>query len=85
MAKTTTKATAAELQATDGAADYEITELAPPRIAGRRIAEGQTDIRLTEEEARAELLAGHIRPKGMPRRQRKADEPQQGTAALNAD
>lgn len=42
---------------------YDITDKAPPRIALQRIEKGQTEIRLTEEQARAELLAGHIRPK----------------------
>ena len=47
----------------DGKIAYDITDKAPPRIALQRIAEGQTEIRLTEDQARAELLAGHIRPK----------------------
>ncbi|MDG3580417.1 hypothetical protein P7F60_28975 [Rhizobium sp. YJ-22] len=47
----------------DGKIAYDITDKAPPRIALQRIEKGQTEIRLTEEQARAELLAGHIRPK----------------------
>lgn len=47
----------------DGKIAYEIIPPAPPRIALQRIEEGQTEIRLTEEQARAEVLAGHIRPK----------------------
>lgn len=47
----------------DGKIAYDITDKAPTRIALQRIEEGQTEIRLTEEQARAELLAGHIRPK----------------------
>lgn len=47
----------------DGKTTYDITDKAPPRIALQRIGKDQTEIRLTEEQARAELLAGHIRPK----------------------
>jgi hypothetical protein len=52
----------------DGRTVYEITDKAPPYMAGRRL-NGATEIALTDEEARAELLALHIRPKGMPARQ----------------
>ncbi|GLR51273.1 hypothetical protein KYK30_20570 [Shinella yambaruensis] len=45
---------------------YEVTDKAPPYVAGRRL-NGAAEIALFEDEARAELLAGHIRPKGMPR------------------
>ncbi|MDM9647754.1 hypothetical protein [Rhizobium sp. S163] len=41
---------------------YTITETAPPRIAGRRLEVDQKTIELTESQARAELLAGHIVP-----------------------
>lgn len=49
----------------DGKITYAITDKAPPRIALQRIEKGQTEIRLTEEQARAELLAGHIRPQAV--------------------
>lgn len=45
----------------DGRLDYTVTEKAPPRVAGRRVTFGET-IRLTEAEARGELLALHIEP-----------------------
>lgn len=47
----------------DGKIAYEIVRPAPPRIALQFVAEDQTEIRLTEVQARAEVLAGHIRPK----------------------
>ena len=40
---------------------YIVTELAGPKVAGRRVAHGDT-IELTEAEARAELIAGVIAP-----------------------
>ena len=43
----------------DGRLNYTVTEKAPPRVAGRRVMSGET-IRLTEAEARGELLALHI-------------------------
>lgn len=45
----------------DGTMDYIVAEKAPPRVAGRRVKAGET-IRLTEEQARSELLALHILP-----------------------
>lgn len=45
----------------DGRIEYTVTASAPPRVAGRRVKPGET-IRLTEPEARAELLALHITP-----------------------
>lgn len=47
----------------DGKIAYEIVRPAPPRIALQFVSEEQTEIRLTEVQARAEVLAGHIRPK----------------------
>lgn len=86
MAKATTKNASGQISAEDGKADYEITALAPARIAGQRRAEEQTEIRLTEEEARAELLAGHIRPKGLPpRKDRKPTEPEIENPASNEE
>lgn len=41
---------------------YLITETAPSHVAGERV-DGRKEIELTERQARAELLAGHIRPK----------------------
>ena len=45
----------------DGKEDYEILPNPPRFIALQLIRKGQTTIRLTEAEARAEVLAGHIR------------------------
>lgn len=65
MAKTAkTKADLTEATATastDGVQTYVVTETAPARVAGRRVKDGDT-IELSEEEARGELLALHIRP-----------------------
>lgn len=58
-----TAAPAAPAAIDDGKIAFDITDKAPPRIALQRIGKDQTEIRLTEEQARAELLAGHIRPK----------------------
>jgi hypothetical protein len=59
----------------DGRTIYDITKTAPPFVAGRRV-NGAVDIALFDHEASAELLAGHIWPKGMPRKERvkKADD-----------
>ncbi|MFC6447165.1 hypothetical protein [Shinella zoogloeoides] len=51
----------AALPADDGRIEYTVTATAPPRVAGRRVKPGDT-LRLTEEEARGELLALHIAP-----------------------
>ena len=40
---------------------YIVTELAGPKVAGRRVTHGDT-IGLTEAEARTELIAGVIAP-----------------------
>lgn len=48
----------------DGRSDYVVTEKAPMRVAGRRVQAGDV-LQLTEAEARGELLALHIRPKGL--------------------
>lgn len=39
---------------------YTVTELAGPRVAGRAVKPGQR-IELTAEEARFEVLAGHLK------------------------
>ncbi|MCY1705241.1 hypothetical protein [Pannonibacter sp. SL95] len=44
-----------------GVADYIVTDTAPPRVAGRRVAAGDI-LQLTEDQARSELIALHIRP-----------------------
>lgn len=49
---------------TDGRSAYVVTDKAPPRVAARRVQAGDV-LQLTEEEARAELLALHIRPEGL--------------------
>lgn len=46
----------------DGRTEYLVTKTAPSRVAGRRVKAGDT-VRLTEAEARGELLALHIEPK----------------------
>ncbi|WP_311272385.1 MULTISPECIES: hypothetical protein [unclassified Rhizobium] len=48
-------------QADDGRAEYQITKDAPLRVAGRRVKAGDK-LRLTEDEALAELIALHIEP-----------------------
>lgn len=73
----TATASAFEPQKTeDGRTVYDITEAAPPFVAGRRVNDA-TDIALFDHQASAELLAGHIWPKGMPRKERvkNADAP----------
>tara|TARA_R110002020_G_scaffold15555_35_gene55427 strand:- start:7809 stop:8102 length:294 start_codon:yes stop_codon:yes gene_type:complete len=47
----------------DGRRAYEVTDRAPPKVAGRRV-KAKDELLLTEEEARAEILAGAIVPKG---------------------
>jgi len=47
--------------ADDGRIEYTVTDRAPSRVAGRRVKPGDT-LRLTEAEARGELLALHIAP-----------------------
>lgn len=49
----------------DGRSAYVVTDKAPMRVAGRGVKVGDV-LQLTEEEARAELLALHIRPEGLP-------------------
>lgn len=55
------KTAAAPINANDRAI-YLIAEKAPPYIAGERVGD-RKEIELTERQARAELLAGHILPK----------------------
>jgi len=59
MAKKTTPAATSDAETK---ATYSITDKAPARIAGVRIQSGQKTIDLTEHQARAELLSGHIVP-----------------------
>jgi propanediol dehydratase small subunit len=47
-----------------GAKTYVVTEKAPPRVAGKRVKAGDS-ITLTDDQARAELLALHIRPEAV--------------------
>ncbi|MBB3461978.1 hypothetical protein [Rhizobium sp. BK377] len=54
--------TAAALTSPTDKAIYVIAERAPPYIAGERVGD-RKEIELTEHQARAELLAGHILPK----------------------
>ena len=54
-------ASAAVSPETDVRSAYVVSDKAPPRVAGRRVQAGDV-LQLTEEEARAELLALHIRP-----------------------
>ena len=54
---------------------YVVTESAGPKVAGRRATPGD-ELRLTEFEARAELLAGSLRPKeSKPAAETIAEEP----------
>ncbi|CAH0339573.1 hypothetical protein [Rhizobium sp. CECT 9324] len=65
MAKATKTTTKSEEQAApidDGKLDYVVTDRAPMKVAGRRVKAGET-LRLSEDEARGELLALHITPK----------------------
>lgn len=68
----------------DGRTIFEVTEKAPPYIAGKRM-NGATEIALTEDQARAELLAGHIWPKGMPRKARHANKADEAAAEAGAE
>lgn len=61
--KTSATATAAQITATADRVTYDITETAPPYIAGQRVGD-RKEIELAEDQARNELLSGHIRPKG---------------------
>ena len=67
MAKTPkhTSAAAKEAVLVDGRAAYIVANNAPQRVAGRRVAPGET-LMLTASEARAELLALHISPVNDP-------------------
>jgi len=47
-----------------GTKSYLVTEKAPPRVAGKRVKAGDS-ITLTDDQARAELLALHIRPEAI--------------------
>lgn len=47
-----------------GAKTYVVKEKAPPRVAGKRVKAGDS-ITLTDDQARAELLALHIRPEAV--------------------
>lgn len=47
----------------DGRSAFTVTEAAGPRVAGKRVKAGET-IRLTEDEARSELVFGTIERKG---------------------
>lgn len=47
-----------------GAKIYVVTEKAPPRVAGKRVKAGDS-ITLTDDQARGELLALHIRPEAV--------------------
>lgn len=55
------KDAAGPAEAGDGRIEYTVTDRAPSRVAGRRVKPGDT-LRLTEDEARGELLALHIAP-----------------------
>lgn len=64
-AKTSPVETAAAAAPVEGGAKtYVVTEKAPPRVAGKRVKAGDS-ITLTDDQARAELLALHIRPEAV--------------------
>lgn len=56
-----TNAPAAVSHEADGKSDYIVNDKAPMKVAGRRVKAGD-HLRLSEDEARGELLALHIRP-----------------------
>lgn len=60
----------------DGRSAYVVTDKAPMRVAARRVQAGDV-LQLTEEEARGELLALHIRPENLPAKAKdeKTEEP----------
>lgn len=64
MAKSSKPVAAAVSPKADGASAYIVTEKAPMRVAGRRVKAGDS-ITLTDDQARAELLALHIRPEAV--------------------
>ena len=78
MAKQTTKPAADQDTPADapaapkGTKVYEVTDKAPPYVAGRRASVG-TKLTLTVAEARSELLAGHIWPDGLERKTKPAE------------
>lgn len=61
MAKQTTKTEQSKAPSDDGRTEYTVTDRAPGRINGKRVKAG-TKLKLTEDEARGELLAGHLVP-----------------------
>ncbi|MCB5204254.1 hypothetical protein LH464_17445 [Neorhizobium sp. T786] len=62
MAKQSRQTEPSNVQAADdGKLAYQVTDRAPGRIGGKRVELNAT-VLLTEEEARAELLAGHLAP-----------------------
>ncbi|EAU40158.1 hypothetical protein FP2506_11397 [Fulvimarina pelagi HTCC2506] len=70
----------------DGREVYEVTERAGPKVAGRRVKAGDT-LRLTEAEARSDLLTGALiktggsLPKGLdPKNPAEADKGDQEAA-----
>lgn len=61
MAKATKPSTIEPAADEDGRIEYRVTQTAPSRVACQRVQAGDT-IRLTEDQARAELIALHIEP-----------------------
>lgn len=59
MAKAT-KTTAVPEPIAAGVTEYEVTDKAPPKVAGRRVQVGDK-LTLTDDQARFEETAGHIR------------------------
>lgn len=67
MAKSAKPTAAAVSPSADETSAYIVTDTAPMRVAGRRVAAGDRLV-LSEAEALSERTAGHIRPEGLPAR-----------------
>ena len=70
MAKTSKPIAAAVSPETAGHSAYIVTDKAPMRVAGRRVAAGDR-LLLSDAEALSEQTAGHIRPEGIAAKQPK--------------
>jgi hypothetical protein len=63
-AKSSPVETAAAAPVETGTKTYVVTEKAPPRVAGKRVKAGDS-LPLTDDQARGELIALHIRPEAV--------------------
>jgi len=66
MAKASKPIAAAVSPETAGRSAYIVTDMAPMRVAGRRVKAGER-LLLTDGEAISEVMAGHVRPESLGR------------------